>query len=163
MLLYLPAGGGDAVHDVVEDERLDGAILPIRRGEAQRFLLSALDAGDKGVGPAAGTVMAGRQLEAVAHLVADQRQGAGEQDGDEYLGAVLAGWHRPVVGVDDFGDDEVLEEVHSGVLAAFGGDPGGFGGTVDIECWSTPGCASEPAGGIGQDLRGAEHELRADG
>jgi hypothetical protein len=132
LLLDLPAGGADGVHDVVEDERLDGAGMTVGSGEIERFLLSALDAADERVGPAAGAAVAGgRHLQAVAHLIADQRQGAREEDGDQHLGAILSGRHWPVVGIDHFGDDEVLEEVQAGVLAALGSDAGGLGGAVD--------------------------------
>ena len=46
----LPAGGVDAVHDAVEDERLDSARLSVGCGEGERFLLAALDVADQDVG-----------------------------------------------------------------------------------------------------------------
>jgi hypothetical protein len=64
--------------------------------------------------------------------------------------------HRPVLGVDDLGDDQILEEVHAGVLAAFGGYAGGLGCTVDVEWPAAPGGDGQPSAGIGQDLRGTE-------
>jgi hypothetical protein len=61
-----------------------------------------------------------------------------EQYGHEHLGVVDAGRDRSTVLVDDFGEDEVFEQVHASVLAAFGGNAGGFGGGVDVVWRDTP-------------------------
>ena len=68
-----------------------------------------------------------------------------------------------MVAVHHLGEDQVLEQVQARMDLAFGGDAGRLGGRVDVERWPAPGLLDAATGLAGQDLGGAEDDLRADG
>jgi hypothetical protein len=158
----LPACGGDLVHDLMEHDRLhDPRARVAQAGEPERVLFAALDGVQQAVGPSAALV-GGRQADAVAHLVADQRQRAREQHRDQHLRPERSRGYGPVVLVDDLGDHQILEQVHAVMAVTVCGDARGLGGAVHIERADRPRLRGRRAGGVGEHLRGAEHETRAD-
>jgi hypothetical protein len=151
VLAYLPAGGVDQVEYLVEGDRVYGDGAPTERGQGQHVVGTALDPGQQPERPPARAVF-GRHAHPVGQLVADQRQGARGQHGDQQPGAGRPGGHRRVVMVDDLGDDQVLEQVQAGVVRALGGDATGLRGGVHVERWHAPRSCGELPGGAGEHL-----------
>ncbi len=74
--------------------------------------------------------------DAISELVADEWLGPREEHRHEELGAEFARRDRPVLLIDDLGDDEVFVTVEPVVLA-LGRDPRGLGRGIDVE-WLDP-------------------------
>lgn len=87
----------------MEHVRVDG-----HASEREHLLLTTLDAADECVRQSVGT-RAVQRLDAIGHLVSDERLRPREQDGHEELRPQLAGLNGPVVLVHDLRNDQVLE------------------------------------------------------
>src|SRR5215207_3665237 len=102
-LNHLPPASGYGVHNAVEQGGLHGNLSPCSSWEAQHVPDPPLHPVDKGERAPARAVGGGGWTYAVAHLVADQWQGAGKEDRDEHLLTVYARRYGPVLFVHNLG------------------------------------------------------------